>query len=74
MPECINVANRITGNTYGYVESNHPYAPTNGTCEFRIELENCMIEYRVIEMRLSKTDSFRLVRDLTGKYACILPR
>ena len=68
MSECINVSNRITGNTYGYIESNHPYAPTNGTCEFRIELEDCMIEYRVIEMRLSKTDSFRLVRDLREIY------
>ena len=56
-PECINISKRITQNNKGYIESYHPYGPTDTPCEFRIDLENCMIEYRMVDYRLSKTDS-----------------
>ena len=58
-PECINVSKRITGNRHGYIESNHPYVPTDELCEFRIDLDDCMMEYRMIDFRLSQTDSLK---------------
>ena len=35
-PYCVNISNRLTQNENGYIESFHPYAPTNGSCIFRI--------------------------------------
>ena len=57
-PECINLSKRITRNNWGYIESYHPYGPTDSQCEFRIDLVGCMIEYRMADFRISTTDSF----------------
>ena len=58
-PECINISKRVTRNSHGYIESKHPYEPTDEPCEFRIDHNDCMIEYRIVNFRLSQTDSLK---------------